>query len=62
MAGKPPEGHTPREIYISFSSSHMVLEERMKTMHVELGALSELHLEVSRGDLVHELSPVSMFT
>ncbi|KAK5291055.1 hypothetical protein LTR99_010971 [Exophiala xenobiotica] len=60
MAGKPPEGHTPREIYISFSSSHMVLEERMKTMHVELGALSELHLEVSRGDLVHELSPADV--
>ncbi len=26
-------------------------------MHVELGALSELHLEVSPGDLVHNLSP-----
>ena len=32
----------------------------MKTMHVELGALSELHLEVSRGDLVHELSPADV--
>ncbi|KAK5189238.1 hypothetical protein LTR72_011271 [Exophiala xenobiotica] len=29
-------------------------------MHVELGALSELHLEVSRGDLVHELSPADV--
>lgn len=59
MAGKPPEGHTPREIYISFSSSHGT-GGRDETMHVELGALSELHLEVSRGDLVHELSPADV--
>ena len=29
-------------------------------MHVELGALSELHLQVSPGDLVHDLSPADV--
>lgn len=29
-------------------------------MHIELGALSELHLEVSQGDLVHDLSPTDV--
>ena len=43
-----------------FSSLKSEEEGRSETMHAELGALSEFHLQVSQGDLVHDLSPVDV--
>jgi hypothetical protein len=55
MAGFLP-GQTPeRDFHLISFLSHRS-GGRYETMYVELGALSELRLEVSQGDLVHHLS------
>lgn len=53
-----------RAIPLGRLSSHFLpltrSEGRYETMYIELGALSDLHLKVSQGDLVHDPSPADV--